>query len=343
VLEPPSTDDRRIWDLWLTMLYQPAIVTADEVGILGALSERPAGIVELATRMDLDERAIGIVLRLLASLGLLVARDGRYQLTDQARIYLVRDSGYYWGNMMELSVNRVPVEMLKAKLRQKGSATGPGPHNMAKTDIEGWENDNIPPEVARRIAERMHSHSLGAARGLARNYDFSGVRHLLDVGGGSGCFTIALHDAQPQLHITLMELATMLEVALGYLGKAGVGSQVDTLKVDMFREPWPKGPDAILLSNIFHDWNTATNRWLAKKAYDCLPSGGRVLVHEMLLDDGGDGSATTASFSLLMLLLNGGQQYTFAELRTILEDAGFVDVEARTTGAYYSVTTGHKR
>jgi hypothetical protein len=67
------------------------------------------------------------------------------------------------------------------------------------------------------------------------------------------------------------------------------------------------------------------------------------MLHEALLDDDGDGPPTTAAFSMLMLLATQGQQFTFAELKALLETAGFKDVETRQTSSYYSITTGYRR
>ena len=75
---PPTSDDKQIWDLWLTGLYQGTIVAADDAGLFDALAQRAATIDELAQRLDFDTRATGIVLRLLAALKLLVLRQGSY-------------------------------------------------------------------------------------------------------------------------------------------------------------------------------------------------------------------------------------------------------------------------
>jgi acetylserotonin N-methyltransferase len=187
----------------------------------------------------------------------------------------------------------------------------------------------------------MQSHSLPAANALARNYDFSGVRRLLDVGAGSGCFAIAIAQQHPEVRCTLMELQTMCDVAQDYIDAAGAADRVDTLAVDMFREPWPRGYDAMLFSNVFHDWNFETCRWLTERCFEALEPGGRILLHEMLLDDDGAGPPTTVSFSMLMLGTQG-QQFTFSELREMLEAAGFVDVEAKSTYGYYSLVAARK-
>ena len=76
--EQPAPDDRRIWDILLTQTYQAAVVVAEESGIFVALDETPATIAELAARLELDERATRILLRLLAALGLLTQRLARF-------------------------------------------------------------------------------------------------------------------------------------------------------------------------------------------------------------------------------------------------------------------------
>jgi acetylserotonin N-methyltransferase len=345
--EAPGTDDRRIWDLFLTGNYQAAVVAACETGVFNALDERPATITELANRLDFDERATGILLRLLGSLGLLTQRLGRYQLSGEARIYLVGSSPFYWGPMLSVAVSDWHRETLLAKLRQKGSDQVGGPEGTPQVSGEGRASDNwaagsVSLDQARDIAARMHSHSLPAAIGAARHYDFSNTQRVLDVGGGSGCFMIAMAQAHPHLRCTVMELPAMCQIAQTYIDAGEAGNRVDTIAVDMFRQPWPRGHDAIFFSNVWHDWNFRTCAWLAARAFEALPSGGRILLHEMLLDDDGAGPATAASFSMLMLLATQGQQFTFGELKEILEGAGFAAIESRHTYGYYSITTGYK-
>jgi hypothetical protein len=346
--EAPSTDDRRIWDLWLSGVQQGAIVAADDAGVFAALAEHPATVEELAARLDFDVRATGILMRLLEALGLLVTRAERFQLTDQARQYLVKSSPLYWGHMMRVAVSEWHRDTALAKLKAKGSASAVGPQGTPEPTgsgrpADGWAAGEIAIGQAEAIAASMHSHSLPAAIGAARNYDFTGVSRILDVGGGSGCFMIAFAQAHPTIAATILELPSMCQAAASYIEAGAVGSRVDTTAMNMFRDPWPKGYDAIFFSNIWHDWNFRTCAWLADRAYEALPRGGRIMLHEMLLDDDGAGPATTAAFSMLMLLATQGQQFTFGEISGLLEQAGFRDVETRHTAGYYSITTGYKR
>ena len=345
--EAPGADDRRMWDLWLSGVHQPAIVVADEAGIFAGLAEEPATIPELAARLGFDERATGVLLRLLAALGLLVPRLGRFHLSDEARIYLVKSSPWYWSPMMSVAVSAWHRERLLAKLQQVGSDHAAGPEGTPLVSGEGraaddWAAGSVSLDRARDVAARMHAHSVPAAIGMARGYDFAGVEKVLDVGGGSGCFMIAAAQAHPHLRCTVLDLPAMCEVARGYIEHGGVTARVDCAPVDMFRQPWPRGCDAIFFANVWHDWNVRTCRWLAARAFEVLPAGGRILLHEMLLDDDGAGPVAAASFSMLMLLATQGQQFTLPELETILTGAGFSGVHATQTHPYYAVVAGYK-
>jgi acetylserotonin N-methyltransferase len=345
--ELPGTDDRRIWDLFLTTTHQAAVTAADQAGVFSALAEKPATIAELADRLDFDHRATGILLRLLAALGLLAQRTGQFQLTNEARTYMVPSSAFYWGHMMKVAASEFHVKTLLSKLRRKGSDRAVGPEGTPLVSGEGrasdgWAAGNVSSEQARATAAGMHSHSLPAAVGAAHSYEFKNVRRILDVGGGSGCFMIAMAQQHPHLRCTIMELPAMCEVAEGYIRNGEVADRVDTFAVDMFRQPWPKRYDALFFSNVWHDWNVQTCKWLAARAFEALPPGGRIMLHEILLDDDGAGPVTAAAFSMLMLVGTQGQQFTFDELREILESAGFKGIEAQPTYGYYSIVTGYK-
>jgi acetylserotonin N-methyltransferase len=340
--ELPPTEDRPIWDTWLSMHHLPSVTVADELGIFRSLHESPAGAVELAARLGYDRRTTIAVMRMLAALGYLTQRLGVYQVTDAARLYLLKESPYYWGHMLGNRTNLH--DTLKERLQGRSPAGIPGHRGDDRpgdTSASGWASGQIDLERGRRIAAAMHSHSLPAATGLARTADFSAVRRLLDVGAGSGCYPIALARANPSLRATIMELPAMCAVAKEYIAAGGVADRVDTLAVDMFREPWPKGYDAVFFANVWHDWNFETCAFLAKQTYDALPTGGRIFLHEMLLDDDGDGPVTTVGFSMLMLGTEG-QQFTLPELQGLLEAARFSDVQSQHTYGYYSLVSALK-
>jgi 3-hydroxy-5-methyl-1-naphthoate 3-O-methyltransferase len=113
--------------------------------------------------------------------------------------------------------------------------------------------------------------------------------------------------------------------------------------VNMFAQKWPLDHDAHFLSNIFHDWDEQGCTLLARRSFEALPSGGKIFLHEMLMDDDCCGPLHATLFSLVMLLGTKGRQYSFGELSKILADAGFVDIDARATPhGYYSIISAQK-
>jgi len=342
-LTPPSADDRPIWDVWLSSLWMPTITVASEQGVFEALAEGPANSADLARRLELKPQGTETLLRMLVALGLIVVHDGRYQLSAVARHYLLRESPFYWGHVWSLSID---MSSIHARLRDAlvlkpaaPTASSAAPGDRA---VDGWESGQIDDEQAGRIARFMHSHSMAAAVGLARDVSFEGVTRLLDVGGGSGCFSIALAHRYPNLRCTIMELPAMCRQAQKYIEEAGLAQRIDTRSVDMFREAWPQGYDAMFFSNIFHDWSFETCAQLAASAYAALPKNGRIYLHEMLLDDTGTAPRTAAAFSVLMLMGTRGQQFRFSELKGLLAGAGFVDIGVTPAYGYYSIVSGSK-
>ncbi|MEJ2760968.1 MAG: methyltransferase [Gammaproteobacteria bacterium] len=340
-MEPefPTCDDRPVWDLWLSVYRLPAVTVADELHLFDAIAARPGDAAELAQQTGCSERGLAILLPFLAALGFLVQRDGCFHVSDTTRQFLLHDSPFYWGALLARVGAKLPQHKSLINLL-KGAGSEGSAYSGERRPVEAWESGQLKPEMARGIATFMHSHSLPASLGLARNADFSGVRRLLDVGGGSGCFSISLARRYPDLHCTVMDLPAMCEVAQEYIAAAKMEARVDTRAADMFRDDWPHGYDAVFFSNVFHDWSFETCAELAARTHGILPKGGRICLHEMLLNDDGAGPLAAAAFSVAMLHGTQGQQFTFAQLRELLEGAGFTEVSALSTYGYYSLVSG---
>jgi acetylserotonin N-methyltransferase len=332
----PTADDTPVWDTWLSAYHMPSLAVADRLRLFETLDAQPATAEELAARSKIPLEPLKALLPMLSALGFLVPRRGRYQLTKAARLYLLHDSPFYWGNAFPVTADAGFTNRLLEKFAvDTGIEHAPRP-------ADSWESGQVSDELALAVARIMHSHSVPAALGVARREEFSGIKRLLDVGGGSGCFSIALAQHWPEMRCTIMELPAMCKRAMQYVGDAGVSGQIDTVSVDMFRAPWPTGYDAIFMSNIFHDWSPETNAALSASAFRALPSGGRIFLHEMLINDEGSGPLSAAAFSMIMVAGTRGRQYSFSELASFLEGAGFIDTVSLPGYGYYSLVSGRK-
>ena len=338
----PSSDARDVWEIYLSPTWLPTLLAADELGVLVSIAGEPGSAQEVASRLGLNGRALSAVLALLAALGYLVPRHGRYQVTDSARQHLLPSSPLYWGGVW---ASMRTGNSLSERLREVLTTPDPAeeiPEGSSDNNIDGWASGHISPEAAASMTKYMHSHSAAAAIAVAQSGLFSGTRRLLDVGGCSGVFSIALAERHPDLACTIMDLPAVCELTTGYVQERGLQERIDTHATDMFRDPWPHGYDAVFFSNIFHDWRKVTCLALARHAFGVLSPGGTINLHEMLLNDDGSGPRTAAAFSVLMALSTQGQQFTYAELESLLAEAGFVDIECRSTSPVYSIVRGRK-
>jgi acetylserotonin N-methyltransferase len=335
---PVNVDDRIIWDTWLSLFQFPVVTVADEVGTFAALSERAQDTATLASALGLNARAMAIHLGMLASMGFVERREGRWRATAAARTWMHPEADGYAGPLFQRFKAQQPLHgQLLQTLRTGDRAETYG------SVTEEWERGEMPPELARMITAFMNAHSRASALAVGQQPLFGDVRSVLDVGGGSGIFSIELARAWPELKATVLEIDTICAETDSYIDSAGMGGRVRTQALNMFTQPWPHGHDAHFFSNIFHDWSDETCRLLACKSAEVLPRGGRILLHEILMDDDGCGPLPAAAFAVLMLMGTRGRQYSLPELRGFLEPAGFVDVEAvRTGGGYYSLVSARK-
>jgi hypothetical protein len=334
-IDPPTCDDRPLWDLFTSVYHFPSVALADELGLFSSLNQRPSTAEELAQNLSLGPRAAEALLGLMTSLGFLAQRAGRFYLTDLSRNYLVPESPYYWGPLIrffrEAPINWSSLREALEKDKQPG---------LVGDDI--WETHEIDPERAKGFTDAMHAHIFAEAMGTALRGDFNGVNRMLDVAGGSGCFCIALALRYPEMRFTVADLPVVCPVTEGYIAQYGLQERIDTLGLNMFKDPWPQGYDAHFFSNIFHDWGRARCEVLAAKSFEALPPGGQIYLHEMLLDDTKVGHRTATAFSMNMLFFTEGKQYTTGELDSILRGAGFEEVSVTPTYGYYSLVRGRK-
>ncbi|WP_240041642.1 MULTISPECIES: acetylserotonin O-methyltransferase [Okeania] len=257
-LEILTCDDKPLWDTWLSMFHFPTLTVADELGLFSLLDKKPATAEEVATNLSLGSRATEALLGVMTSLGYLVQFKGKFHLTQVSQNFLLPDSPYYWGGILHFMRDN-PLshsELLEAVQNDRSSIY----------DEKGiWETHEADQEKAEAFTRHMHSQSLTPALGAALRGDFFGVKRLLDVGGGSGAFCFALARRYPQMHCTILELPTVCDIAQEYIAEAGLSDRVDTYVGDFFQQPFPSGYDAILFSNIFHDWGWEKCLHLAKQ------------------------------------------------------------------------------
>lgn len=299
------------------------LAAAHELDLFNHLAGRPGTTAgELAQALGLHPRPAEMLLTGCAALGLLEKADGRYRNTPLSEAYLVRGKPYYFGGFVQMADKRLYAgwDNLAEALRTNRPTTWDPA--VQSSMFEGED-----PMMLATFWEAMHSLSTMTARQLGEAVDLNHFRRLLDIGGGSGAYDIELCKQYGELRATVFDLPHVAAIAAGKIAEAGLTDRIETVGGSFF-EQLPKDHDVHLLSMIMHDWDEAKNRALLRRSFEALPSGGAVVISELLANDEKTGPAPAALMSLNMLIeTEGGRNYTPAEYSAWLEEAGFRHIE----------------
>ena len=338
-LDPPTCAPDSIWEATLAPYYFPTLLVADEIGLFSLLHKTPLTVDEVSQHYAISPHAAEALLGVLASKGHLIQHLDRFHLTESSRQFLLPESIYYCGAALEIRRKR-PIDhtIIKDILFRKRSAAAP-----VLFDTEMWKDSEAHVERHKASTASMHALFFPAAMAMALHCDMQDVRSLLDIAGGSGCFSIALALRYSTMKLTVMDLPAVCVLAREYAKQYGVADRIQTVSIDMFTGDWPAGHNAHFLSNVFHDWDADKGRLLARKSFDNLPSGGRIYLHESLLNDTHDGPPLITLYSMNMARVTEyGKQYSAADLQGILLEAGFTDVRVVHTYSIFSLVSARK-
>jgi ubiquinone/menaquinone biosynthesis C-methylase UbiE len=185
------------------------------------------------------------------------------------------------------------------------------------------------PEVELIFQDAMQELSVQANADLARFVDFSQIKHVVDVGGGDGTNAIELARHWPHLRATVFDSLSVCNIARQNIDASGLANRVDAVPGDCFADPYPADADCLLFAHFFTIWSEKKDRWILKKCFDSLPSGGRVIVFNMMQrdDETGPLSAAIGSPYFLTLATGEGMLYTWNEYENWMCEAGFTNVQ----------------
>lgn len=174
-----------------------------------------------------------------------------------------------------------------------------------------------------RFSSAQHSGSLGPARLMARRVNLAGRKQLLDV-GGSGAYSLAFCAANPTLRATILDFSQTIDTARRYAREAGCADRIAHVAGNAVTTDWPEGHDVVLMSYVWSVVGSDEIKILARRAFDALPPGGLVLVHDFMVDETYAGPAFAAWYLLGSILDNPGAIcLTPFFVARVLREAGF--------------------
>ncbi|MDR1308493.1 MAG: SAM-dependent methyltransferase [Deltaproteobacteria bacterium] len=270
----------------------------------------------LAERTGADARATGMLATALAGLGLLEREGEVLSLTGDSRRFLSARSGDYYGHMLIHQSHIMPAWAQLATAVRTGRRVAPA------TAAESGD-----PGRREAFLMAMHENARRQAEAVAEALDLSGRRTLLDLGGGPGTYAASLCARHPDLSAVVFDLPGTAPVAGKVISGLGLGDRVSFVGGDFCSDPLPGPFGAVLISQVLHQEGPDGAAALVAKAAGALEPGGLMAVQEFFLEDDLSGPASSALFSLNMLVNTGaGQSYSFAQVAGFMEGAGLVGV-----------------
>jgi predicted O-methyltransferase YrrM len=340
----PESDPAPIFEIFRGN-YAMELLTAAvaHFGVFDRLAAGPLTADELRAATGLGQRQFSVLLTGLKALQLLEERNGRIQTTPLAREHLAPGQPLDVSDYIRMGAQSPGVLALVEHMRTSKRAGAAQDDDRAvfifKDGLDSAMEDDV---SARHFTLMLAGRAKNIAPVLAQKVDLSNAIRLLDIGGGTGLYSIAFLQRYPQLRAIIFDRPAVLKVAAEFAQQYGVADRLKCHAGDMFADPLPNDCDVHLLSNVLHDWDIPECRRLVAKSAAALPAGGRLLIHDALLHDDHSGPLYPALFSVALMIMTEGRNYSGAEYKARMTESGLTPGQPVPTLVHSSVLVGAK-
>jgi 2-polyprenyl-3-methyl-5-hydroxy-6-metoxy-1,4-benzoquinol methylase len=300
-----------------------ALKAAIELDIFRAVGQKKNDVASIARHASASERGTRILCDFLVINGLLQkSSDGRYQHTPSSATFLDPASPHSLASIVGFLAHPDLIRSYDnlAEIVRKGRTALPG-EGTVEPENPVWV------QFAESMAPMMAPMAAPLGKIVLENR--SGPMNVLDIAAGHGLFGIELAKQNPQAHVTGLDWAPVLRVALDNARKAGVQDRYDMLPGSAFEVEFAGPYDVILLTNFLHHFDTDCCISLLKKIRRSLKPGGAVATLEFVPNEDRVSPPQAAAFSMTMLATTvSGDAYTFRDLADMHTHAGFTNATA---------------
>ncbi len=287
------------------------ILTAYELEVFSCLGSEALTSSEVAATTGTDVRAMDRLLNALVAVGLIVKKDRRFSNTAFAEKHLVKGKDTYLSGFGHtLNMWNTWTGLTEAVICG---------HNKIR------EEKNSDDWVQQFIAA-MHMRAMSQADEVVRKLDLQKVNTVLDIGGGSGAYSMAFVRQKNGLQATIFDLPEVLEETKKYVTEAGMTEQIHYKAGNYHSDDFGNGYDLIFLSAIVHINSFEENVALISKCAASLNLGGQLVIQDHIMDEDRTAPEAGAFFALNMLVATErGDTYTEEEMISWMKNAGLSD------------------
>ena len=293
------------------------ILAANEYDLFTTLSEKRLTSDEVAEQIQVNARAISIIMDALTAMGFLIKDNDLYRNSEASEKFLVKGKPDYKGDLLKFM-------------------NGSWKHwcnleETIKTGIVDLESDLL--NQAQREYNQVYIRAMDnvgreRAERVAKKLDIADVKKMLDIAGGAGTYSIAFARENPKLTSVVLDLPFPLEVASENIEKNELADRISTRAESYWDARYVPEFDLVLISQIIHGLSYSQCAELIKRSVHALAPGGRMIVHDGILSEDRTFPYHAALFSAYMLATTEqGRSYTFNEVREWMTDAGLCNIQ----------------
>ncbi|MEM9966922.1 MAG: methyltransferase [Pseudomonadota bacterium] len=309
-----------LFDLLAGFCHSQVLMALVQLDIPARLLARPMAVEGLSRLTGVPDQRLRVLLQAAEALKLVkLKRDGRYALTRRGAA-LVGAPGL---QQMILHHQVLYRDLADPAAFFRGENV-PGLAHF-------WPyvfGADVSADVAQTYSELMAQSQLLVSDDTLDTVPLAGVRHLLDVGGGTGTFLQEAGERYPAMRLTLFDLPAVASQAEARFSRSGLSTRSEIVTGSFRTDPLPVGADAISLIRVLYDHSDETVERLLAKCHAALPNGGRLIISEPMSGGAKPERAGDAYFALYTLAMQTGKTRSAEQIAALCRAAGFESVQA---------------
>ncbi|MEU9310357.1 methyltransferase [Streptomyces sp. NPDC048256] len=184
-----------------------------------------------------------------------------------------------------------------------------------------WDEVSDDPYLGATFYDLMEHGQQSVFDQLVEEHDWTGVRHILDVGGADGALLATVLEREPGIGATLLELPGPAARARTKFEEAGLADKVGVVEGSFF-DPLPVRADTITLSFVLHNWSDDDAVRILRRCANALEPDGSVLLVECVDQSPATPDPGFTSADLRMLVYFGGRERTQDQWQELAVAAG---------------------
>jgi len=290
------------------------LLSGFELDLFTNIDESGTTNLQLADSLQLDDHACERLLNALVSLGFLTKQNQLFFNTAESFTFLSKKSSEYLGGLMH-SNHLWNTWSNLTQVVKSGKSAHPA-------EINDRGDEWLFPFI-----NAMHDRAIKQAPTQLATINLSGVKSILDIGGGSGAYSMDFVTKKPEIEATVFDLPNVVPITIKFIEKEGFSNRINTYSGNYITDELPVGFDLVFLSAIIHSNSLDINQNLIRKCFKSLNKGGQIVIQDWIMNNERTQPTTGAIFAINMLVgTEAGDCFTEHEVNDMLIKAEFKNI-----------------